>query len=141
MSKRMVELLKEKGRIGALQYWLVKRNQLDLGEWGEWIALKHLMSQRFDVIARNWKIKHGEIDLIAYDGDHLVIVEVKTRKCPTRLPPEINVNDAKRSQLEFLAHSFLNRYELTDVPVRFDLIAIETPDRRDYEIRHYRGFM
>jgi putative endonuclease len=137
----MVELFRVQGRIGAIQYWLVKQLRPRLGDWGEWIALNHLLKCRYDVIARNWRIKHGEVDLIAYDGDYLVFIEVKSRRGPTRLPPERNVDEEKQSQLEFLAYSFLGRHELTDIPVRFDLIAIETPDQRSYEIRHYRGFM
>jgi len=112
-----------------------------LGEWGEWIALKHLLKNGYDLVGMNWKSKRGEVDLIAYDGEDLVFVEVKTRRVPSHLPPEINLDDRKKSQLEFLAHSFLARHELTGVSIRFDLIAVETPDQRNYEIRHYSGVM
>jgi len=137
----MVELLKVQGRIGAIRHWIVKKRKPHLGDWGEWIALRHLTKHQFDVVARNWRIRHGEVDLIAYDGDYLVFIEVKTRMGPTCLPPELNVDEVKKSQLEFLAHSFLCRHELTDLSVRFDLVAIETSNLRSYEIRHYRGFM
>ena len=138
---KMVELFRTLGRVGAIQAWLVGRVQPRLGDWGEWIALRYLLKCRFDIVARNWRIKQGEVDLVAYEGDHLVFVEVKTKRGPTRLPPELNIDNSKRNQLEFLAYAFLGRHELADVPVRFDLIAIESQDQRSYEIRHYRGFM
>lgn len=129
------------GRVGRIQAWLAGRARPRLGDWGEWIALRYLLKCRFDIVARNWRINQGEVDLVAYEGEYLVFVEVKTKRRPTRLPPELNIDSAKRNQLEFLAYAFLGRHELTDVPVRFDLIAIESPDQRSYEIRHYRGFM
>ena len=137
----MVELFRDYGRIGVIQCWLVNQSKPRLGDWGEWIALKHLLRLRYDVIARNWRIRRGEVDIISYDGDDLVFIEVKTREGAARLPPELNVDEEKQSQLEFLAHSFLGRHELTDIAVRFDLIAVETSDRKSFEIRHYRGFM
>jgi len=57
-----------------------------LGQWGEWIELRHLLRLRWDVLVRNWKGRTGEVDLIAYDGPWLVLVEVKTRRVPSRLP-------------------------------------------------------
>ena len=68
----MVELRKSRGRIGLIQYWLVRWQKPRLGDWGEWVALQHLLKCGFDVIARNWKISRGEVDLIAYDGEHRV---------------------------------------------------------------------
>lgn len=111
-----------------------------LGQFGEWIALKYLLSRRWDIIARNWRTRRGELDLIAYDGTDLVFIEVKTRQAPTQFSPEANVDNKKRDQLERLAYSFMERHELYDMPIRFDLIAIETL-ARDYCLRHYSGFM
>jgi len=137
----MVELLQSKGSLGAIQNWIGNRSRRPLGAWGEWIALRYLLKRGYDIIARNWRIRHGEVDLIAYDSDDLVFIEVKTRLGPSLLPPECNVGAEKEQKLEFLAYAFLNRHELIDIPLRFDLIAIETEDRREYEIRHYKGFM
>ncbi len=128
-------------RVGAGSRWLWGlshgRSTRALGEWGEWIALRHLRRLGWDVIARNWKGRTGEVDLIAYDGPWLVLVEVKTRRLPTRLPPEVNVDSRKERKLERLAYEFTSRHELSGVAIRFDVIGVETPDQLQYCLRHY----
>ena len=109
----------------------------DLGRWGEWLALCHLRRLGWDIVTRNWSCKKGEVDLIAYDRGQLVVVEVKTRKQERPgPPPEERFDDKKLRRLEHLAVDFLRRYELSDCPVRFDLIAVETADLRTFELRH-----
>lgn len=108
-----------------------------MGHWGEWLALRHLRRLGWDILARNWTTPRGEVDIVAFDGDWLVFVEVKTRLMSDQLPPpEEAVGARKMRQLERLALEFLRRYELTDKAVRFDLIAIETEDLRRFELRH-----
>ncbi len=129
------------GQVGRIQSWLANRAGASLGVWGEWIALRWLLHQGWDVVARNWSTRRGELDLIAWDRDQLVFVEVKTRLEGGLSRPEDAVDDEKRDQIEALALSFLSRMEVGEVPIRFDLIAIETPDRRRFTLRHYLGFM
>lgn len=130
-----------KGRVGWLQAWLARRRKTPLGAWGEWIALNWLLHLNWDVLARNWTTPRGELDLVARDRDCLVFVEVKTRLSGAISRPEDAVDDEKRDRLERLALGFLRRHELGETPIRFDLIAIETPDRRHFQLRHYLGFM
>lgn len=137
----MVQLRQTCGRISRLQHWLAGRAGVAVGGWGEWIALRHLQRSGFDIVVQNWRTRRGEIDLIAYDGSYLVFVEVKTRTKPSRFPPELQVDESKKDRLETLANSFLIRHELSDTPIRFDLVAVETEDLRSFEIRHYTGFM
>ena len=111
---------------------------LELGRGGEWIALKHLRKLGWDIVARNWKAFQGEVDLIAYDGPFLVFVEVKTRRGPTSLPGEESVDWKKERKLDELAFDFLLRYEIYETPVRLDVIAVDTPDLREFVLRHYR---
>ena len=111
----------------------------ELGRWGEWIALKHLRKLGWDIVARNWKGFQGEVDLIAYDGPFLVFVEVKTRRGPTSLPGEESVDWKKEGKLDELAFDFLLRHELSETPVRIDVIAVETPDLNRFILRHYRS--
>lgn len=136
-----MELQTRNGKVGRIQAWLARRNGVRLGEWGEWIALKYLLSNHWDVLARNWRTRQGELDLIAYDGPDLVFIEVRTRQAPTQFSPEASVDHKKRDQIERLAYSFVERFELFDLPIRFDLIAIDTYDSRGYCLRHYSGFM
>ncbi len=111
----------------------------ELGRWGEWIAQKHLRKLGWDIVARNWKGFQGEVDLIAYDGPFLVFVEVKTRRGPTSLPGEESVDWKKEGKLDELAFDFLLRHEISETPVRIDVIAVETLDLRKLVLRHYRN--
>ncbi|MBI4446567.1 MAG: YraN family protein [Acidobacteria bacterium] len=114
----------------------MERSTRELGRWGEWIALKYLRRQGWDIVARNWKGYGGEVDLIAYDGPALVFVEVKTRRTPAALGPADNVTRRKERKLEELALQFLRRYELGGIPWRLDVIAVETPDQKKFSIQH-----
>jgi putative endonuclease len=122
-----------------VRYSYVSRSSLELGRWGEWIALKHLRKLGWDIVARNWKGFGGEVDLIAYDGPFLVFVEVKTRRNPVTRAPEDRVGWEKERKLDELAFNFLLRYEISETPVRIDVIAIETTDTKEFVLRHYRG--
>ncbi len=116
--------------------WRRLHARAELGRWGEWLALKHLRRLGWDVVARNWTTKRGEIDLIAYDGEELVFLEVRTRRPESRRLPEDSLTRRKLRQLESLAFDFLRRHEICDRPVRLDFIAVETPDGRNFELRH-----
>ncbi len=77
--------------------------------------------------------------MIAYDGPFLVFVEVKTRRGPTSLPGEESVDWKKEGKLDELAFDFLLRHEISETPVRIDVIAVETLDLREFVLRHYRN--
>ncbi len=135
-----------RGRTSRLAAFLARRGATSdlgsidarrLGRWGEWLALRHLRSLGWDIVARNWIARRGEVDIIAFDEEFLVFVEVKTRlRSESSPPPEETVDLRKTRKLEQLAMEFLRRYELGDKPVRFDLIAVETQDLRSFELRH-----
>jgi putative endonuclease len=95
-----------------------------LGAWGENVAATYLESQGYDIIARNWRCRSGEIDLIAQAGDLLLFVEVKTRRGRDMGTPEEGLTPAKSRQLITLAEVYLAEHEL-DVEWRIDLIAVE----------------
>ena len=127
------------GKIGRVRGWLVKKSGESLGAWGEWIALRYFRRKGWQLVARNWTTRTGEIDLIFYDNEELVFVEVKTRTNTGSFIPEDNFNPGKLEKMESLALSFLDRFELENIPVRYDLAAVETENRGDYWIRHYEG--
>ncbi len=137
----MTDLITRTGRVGRLQYRLSRLTGASLGAWGEWLALRHVLRLGYDVLARNWTVSQGELDLIAYDGDVLVFIEVKTRRTPSLHRAEDALTEHKKEQLEQLANRFLQRHELDGHPVRCDLIAIDCPTDRDFEIRHYQGVL
>ena len=76
------------------------------------------------IIARNFRDKTGEIDIIAQDGETVVFVEVKTRRSDRYGSPEESVTVSKQKQIIRVAGSFLSKHALIDAPIRFDVIAI-----------------
>jgi putative endonuclease len=98
-----------------------------LGRLGEDLALAHLERLGYALVARNYRTRHGEIDLVVYDGKALVFVEVKTRRANSsgRGPWEA-LHERKRLQVRRMASAFL--LEVTARPhspdVRFDAIGM-----------------
>ena len=94
-----------------------------LGRRGEELAAEHLQRLGYQVVARNHRTRHGEIDLIACDEDHIVIVEVKTRRggCPWDA-----LDERKQRQVRRMGFAYLN--DVDDRPkrarVRFDAIGV-----------------
>jgi putative endonuclease len=76
-----------------------------LGRLGERLAAEHLERRGCSIVARNHRTRHGEIDLIALDGDTMVFVEVKTRR--GRGDPWDALHDAKRVQVRRMAIAYL----------------------------------
>jgi len=135
----MTRLYTYYGKIGRFRSWLAERSGESLGSWGEWTALGCFRRKGWELVARNWSTRSGEIDLIFYDREVLVFVEVKTRMESGLYPAEKNFSPRKLEKMEALAWNFLERFELGGTPVRFDLAAVETHDRREFRLRHYQG--
>ena len=94
-----------------------------IGEIGERIAAEYLAGKGLKIVARNWHYKHKEIDIIARDGDRLVIVEVKLRFNDEYGHPRDFVSMQKQRYLIEAAEAYLDTIQ--DAPeVRFDIIAI-----------------
>lgn len=94
--------------------------------------MEFLRTQGMRIVARNWRWRGGEVDIIAKDGETLVFVEVKGRARPDFSPPEEAVDPRKRAHLWRSAQAYLQGKPW--VPVRFDVVAV-TPAG----IRHIRG--
>ena len=104
----------------------------ELGAWGEEIAADYLQRQGYQIIERDWKSGHRDLDLIAMDNDTLVFVEVKTRRNRTFTDPEMAVDYQKIRNLQQAANHYV-KYKHIDNDIRFDLITVvgtmgETPD-------------
>jgi putative endonuclease len=97
-----------------------------LGRRGEELAAEHLERLGFRVIARNFRTRHGELDLVAFDGRALVFAEVKTRRAGGAGTPFDNLHLRKRAQVRRMAGAYLNA--VPDRPrgaeLRFDAIAV-----------------
>lgn len=100
------------------------------GASGERETLVFLEAQGYRVVDVNIRplegMARGEIDVIAWDGEYLVFIEVKTRRAAigAQGSPAEAVDMRKRKQLTKLALAYIARHNLDDVPCRFDVIAI-----------------
>jgi len=97
-----------------------------IGESGERCAVSFLERRGFIVLDRNYVHNHGEIDIVAKDGDEIVFVEVKFRRSLHFGSPEEAVTPAKQELLRRTAEGYVAERGLTDVDCRFDVIAIST---------------
>jgi putative endonuclease len=77
------------------------------GKKGEEMALEHLRREGFDIIATNWRQGHLEIDIIAKEGNQLVIVEVKARHSDQWGEPETTVDKKKQRFLSLAANEYI----------------------------------
>lgn len=98
-----------------------------LGKLGEDLAVKHLSGIGYKIIERNFRIRGGEIDIIALDGSTLVYVEVKTRSSHQFGLPEEAVNPRKLKFLARAAKFYRNNRKYLKLPEleRIDVLAVD----------------
>jgi putative endonuclease len=115
-------------------------NPQKLGRWGQKQAERFLRRSGWRTLGRNFAFGGGEIDLIAADRNGTVaFVEVKTRRNEDYAPAVAAVNAAKQRKLIRTAKCFLRKYDLSDRPLRFDVITVILPPQGPPLIRHYPG--
>lgn len=111
----------------------------ELGRRGEDAAAEYLRGRGMHVVARNWRCRWGEIDLIARDGPALVFCEVKTRSGTGFGSPLAAITAQKAARLRRLVGLWLVEAADHPGPIRIDAIGIVW--RRDglLEVQHVRG--
>ena len=112
-------------------------NPDELGKKGEEIARKYLKEQGYRILAKNWFWDHREIDIIARQGDQIVIVEVKTREGDYFEEPWEAVSTAKIRNIVEAAEAWLIQMQV-DLETRFDVISIVFSDEVNYELTHFQ---
>lgn len=107
-------------------------DRAQLGRIGEAIAARHLASRGLEILDRNWRCRvdglRGELDLVARDGETLVVVEVKTRRRPTPAGPLESITPTKLARLRRLAAAWLAEDGCRAPHVRIDAVGICWPD-------------
>ena len=98
-----------------------------LGAWGEALAAEYLQKKRYQLVARGYRSRFGEIDLIVKDKRHIVFVEVKLRRTATFARAADYVDSGKQSRLRTTAEIYLSQ-NFTELQPRFDVIEIYAPD-------------
>ncbi len=95
----------------------------EIGKIGEEIALKFIKNQGYEVLELNWRFRKLEIDIIAKDGDVLVVIEVKTRKSDTFGSPDVFVDRKKQQFLIKAINEYVNQKQLEN-EIRFDICSV-----------------
>lgn len=103
-----------------------ERNLRREGSQAEELAERYLTRKGYAMLEKNFRYgRHGEIDLICFDGSTLVFVEVKSRKTARFGTPESAITHRKQQIIRKTAQAFLYYRNLWDRECRFDVIAIE----------------
>ena len=110
-----------------------------LGAYGENVAARHLAQEGLVVLERNWRCEAGEIDLVARDGDVLVVCEVKTRTGPEGGTPHEAVTEEKLERLRRLGTLWADAHGVQPPGTRVDLVAVVVPTRGRAQVEHVRG--
>lgn len=110
-----------------------------LGATGETIAAEYLAELGYHIIARNWRIRDGELDLIARDHDDIVAIEVKTRSGDGYGSPLASITAAKAARIKRLLLSWVRSERPRASRLRIDAIGITIRAGQRPRIDHLRG--
>ena len=127
-----------------------RARHLDLGDWGERAALEYLEEcEGYEIVATNFRVPIGrglrgqkvtaEIDIIAYDGDTLAFIEVKTRVSSEMFAPEHAVDLRKQRQIARAARRYRNLMSVIEEPYRYDVVTV-VPDGNRNMIELLRAY-
>jgi len=121
-----------------------------LGQLGEFYAAAYLDQLGYRLVAANFTLPVGrnlrgaiinaEIDLIAYDGDTLCFIEVKTRSSDWFAPPEVNVDLRKRRQVTRAARAYRQMLGIKNEPHRYDVVTVIISNDSTPQIELLRNF-
>jgi putative endonuclease len=100
------------------------RATVALGIAGENLACAALVDRGYAILARRYRTRTGEIDVVARDGDTLVFVEVKTRTSERCGPPAEAVTGRKQRRVASMARWYLTEHHLHGRLCRFDVVTI-----------------
>ena len=106
----------------------------EIGLWGEQTAALHLIHQDYQILERNWRCRHLEIDIIAEYLGEIVFVEVKTRSGGDFREARAAVHYAKRRHIMDAAQVYLRQNRLDNI-WRYDVITI-IGNVAHYQLRH-----
>jgi len=112
--------------IGSILDSLRYSKHRNTGRRGEDLAHRFLKKRGYTVVARNFRLSSGdaEADIIAWDGETLAIVEVKSRETANYGPPERAIGDEKRRHMLRVARAYARKINLDWSRVRFDVVTV-----------------
>lgn len=110
------------------------------GTLGENFAVARLAEDGYEILARNWRSGHYEIDLIAQKADVIAFIEVKTRAADALLAPAAAVSKAQRRRIGLAAVAYLKQHGIYSTGVvqpRFDIFEVVTEQAGSPAIARY----
>lgn len=108
----------------------VTQARINLGRTGEDLAVEELARRGYEIVARRWRDRAGEIDIIARDGDTLVFIEVKAREDHDFGDAAESVTMRKRQTIVRLAKHYALTARWIDRPCRFDVVTVHLDSGR-----------
>jgi putative endonuclease len=109
------------------------------GTAGESLACRHLAGKGFAIVARNYRCRSGEVDVIARHGEATVFVEVKERHGASHGAGCDSVTFGKRRRIVRAARLYAASHGLEETPLRFDVVSIDWTEAGRPVIRHDEG--
>ena len=106
----------------------------DVQQGAENAAADYLVRNGYSIRHRNWRSGRKELDIVADNGEELIVVEVKSRKDTEYARPEDAVTATKIRRIVSATDKYINQYQL-DMPVRFDIITV-TGTKGHFSIEH-----
>lgn len=100
------------------------RKNSDVQKIGEDLAVALLKEEGWTVLDRNWRLRLGELDIVARRGDCLAFVEVKARQAPAYVDPALGVDWRKQRQLRRVAGAYIALRKPVFRESRFDVIGV-----------------
>ncbi len=101
-----------------------KTTAVSIGNIGEEAAVQALKKRGYKIIARNYRTKMGEIDIVAKDGEYTVFVEVRLRKSNAFGSPADTIDRRKQQKIIKAAQLYAVKNDIYDTPMRFDAVLI-----------------
>lgn len=112
---------------------MARHNQT--GKWGEEIATEYLVTKGYDIVERNWRLEHLEIDIIARHKQRFAFVEVKTRTNMDDADPAKIITKRKLQNLVRSATAYMKNFS-HNFDVQFDIIII-SGTRDNFKLEHF----
>lgn len=105
---------------------LRKDDRKQLGKLGEELAEAFLSEREYRIVARNWRCRTGELDIIAEKANKLIFVEVRTRRPSGRFgSAKESVDYRKQLKVKETAQFYLHRFQKYEQSIQFDVITVE----------------
>lgn len=119
----------------------LRRRVAKLGEVGENLAAEILSDMGMTILARNWRCRAGELDIVALDGDTIVFVEVKTTRWRRGFSPAVNLSANQRRRNSNAAKAYLRMLDISGFAGKFDLIEICFEGQRVKSILRHEDYL